>query len=112
MLVTHRRVEVMANEASSIAVRVQFMGDLPALTGQRTLVVTLPESSTVGDLMKSLSKSYGDAFTCRVFSAPGTLHHYMVVFLNGQNIEEVGGFRATLADSEVEVVMLPMFEGG
>ena len=102
----------MATEESTMDVRVKFMGDLPAVLGRRNLVVNLPEGSTVGDLLAFLSKSYGEPFVCRVFSSPGTLHHYMVLFLNGRNIKEVGGFAARLGDSEVEVVMLPMFEGG
>lgn len=99
-------------EQSTIPVRVKFMGDLPALIGGRNLVVTLPEGSTVGDLLESLSKSYGDPFRHRVFSGPAALHHYMVVFVNGQNIKDLGGFAAKIGESEVEVVMLPMFEGG
>jgi molybdopterin converting factor small subunit len=97
---------------SIIAVRVKFMGDLPAVTGQRNIVVNLPEGSSVGDLLWSLSKIYGDPFRCRVFSGPATLHHYMVVFVGGKNMKEIGGFAAKLGDSDVEVVMLPMFEGG
>ena len=88
------------------------MGDLPALIGRRNLTVNLPEGSTVGDLLASFSKSYGDAFTHRVFSGPSALHHYIVIFVNGQNIKELGGIAARLGDSDVEVVMLPMFEGG
>ncbi len=99
-------------EEATIAVRVKFMGDLPALTGQRNIVVQLPEGSTAGDLLYSLSKTYGDPFRCRVFSGPATLHHYMVVFLDGKNMKELGGFAAKLGNSDVEVVMLPMFEGG
>ncbi len=95
-----------------LAVRVKFMGDLPALTKTRYLVVTLPEGSTVGDLLNSLSSTYGEAFTSRVFSCSGRLEHYVVVFVDGQNIEEMGGFGAKLGQNEVEVVMLPMFEGG
>jgi len=102
----------MAKDVSTIGVKVKFMGDLPALIGKRELVVTLPEASTVDDLLASLSKSYGDPFTLRVFSDPGKLHHYMVVFLDGQNIEDLGGLAARLGESQVEVVMLPMYEGG
>ena len=93
-------------------VRVKFMGDLPAVIGQRNVVVPLPDGSTVDDLLAWLSASYGEAFTCRVFSQPGTLHHYMVVFVNGQDIRDAGGFATRLGEGEVEVVMLPMFEGG
>ena len=105
------RAEAMA-EPQTIAVRVKFMGDLPALVGRRNLVVTLPEGSTVGDLLGSLTTTYGDPFRHRVFSGPATLHHYMVVFVDGRNMKEVGGFSAKLENSDVEVAMLPMFEGG
>jgi molybdopterin converting factor small subunit len=99
-------------QQATIPVRVKFMGDLPAIIGRRNLVVTLPEGSTVGDLLHSLSATYGDAFRHRVFSGPTALHHYIVIFVDGQNIKELGGFAVKLSDAEVEVVMLPMFEGG
>lgn len=99
-------------EQSNSAVRVKFMGDLPALIGRRTLALPLPKGSTVGELLARLSSAYGDAFTHRVFSGPGTLHHYIVIFVGGRNIKELGGLSAPLGDGEVEVVMLPMFEGG
>jgi len=102
----------MVMDGSTIAVSVKFMGDLRALFRQRDLVVPLPKGSTVGDLLASLSSSYGEAFTCRVFSGSGKLHHYMLLFLNGENIKELGGLAARLEDSAVEIVMLPMFEGG
>ena len=105
-------VKGMAREDATIAVKVRFMGDLRALFREREVIVHLPKGSTVKDLMESLSNSYGEPFTCRVFSGPGTLHHYMLLFLNGQNIAEAGGMAARLGDSEVELVMLPMFEGG
>ncbi len=99
-------------EGSTIAVKVKFMGDLRALIREPDSVVTLPEGSTIADLMNSLSESYGEPFTRRVFSSPGTLHHYMLLFLDGRDIKEMGGMAATLGGGEVEVVMLPMFEGG
>ncbi len=102
----------MTAEGCTITVPVKFMGDLPAVIGRRDLVVTLPEGSKVGDLLVSLSKSYGDDFTSRVFSGPAKLHHYMLVFVDGENIKELGGFAAGLRDGEVEVIMLPMFDGG
>lgn len=93
-------------------VHVKFMGDLPALIGQRLVVVNMPEESTVGELLGTLSETYGDPFRSRVFSEPSKLHHYMVVFVNGKNMQELGGFSAKLDEGEVEVIMLPMFEGG
>lgn len=101
-----------AAERSTITVRVKFMGDLPSITGQRSLRVTLPQGGTVADLFASLSGSYGSDFTRRVFSGPARLRHTMLVFVDGENIKQRGGLAARLGDSEVEVIMLPMFGGG
>ena len=99
-------------EAPLILIKVKFMGDLRAVVKKRDLEMTLPKGSTVGDLLTFLSDSFGDPFTSWVFSGPGKLHHYILIFLNGQNIKDVGGLGARLGDSEVEIIMLPMFEGG
>ncbi len=105
-------METIVAEPSTLAVRVTFMGELPSIIGQRGLQVALPEGATVGDLLESLSKTYGDKFTCRVFSGPAKLHHTMLIFVDGENVKERGGLAAKLGNSEVEVIMLPMFGGG
>ena len=105
-------MKTTVSQQSSLAVRVTFMGGLQAITGQRQLQMTFPEGATVTDLLASLSDRYGDAFTCRVFSAPGKLEHTMLIFVDGENIKACGGLAATLGNSEVEVIMLPMFAGG
>jgi hypothetical protein len=97
---------------SKLAVRIKFMGDLPAVIGQRSLGLELPAGNTVGDLFALLSESYGEAFTLRVFSRPGKLHHYMLVFVDGKDIKGSGGLDAKLGNGEVDVVMLSMFVGG
>src|ERR1035437_6738564 len=102
----------MAMERPTVAVKVRFMGDLRAVIPEKDLVVTLPQGSTIEDLLAFLSKTYGKPFSDRVFQSEGKLHHYIVVFLNGENIRDVGGFAAKLGDNEVEVYMLPTFEGG
>ncbi len=99
-------------EQSSLAVRVKFMGEMPALIGQRSLEVVLPREASIGDLLASLSKTYGDAFKCRVFCGPEKLHHTMLIFVDGENIKGRGGLAAKLGNGEVEVIMLPMFGGG
>ncbi len=95
-----------------IDVQVRFMGDLPSVVGRRDMIVTLPRDNTVGDLLASLSKSFGAAFTSRVFARPDKLEHTVVVFVNGENIDGHGGFATRLGEGDVEVVMLPMFGGG
>ena len=55
---------------------------------------------TVRDLLKLLSETYGEAFTSRVFSAPDKLHHYILVFVDGENIKGHGGLDAKLAKGD------------
>jgi molybdopterin converting factor small subunit len=105
-------MDAMAAKQSTRAVQVTFMGELPSLIGQRKLLVTMREGATVGELLESLSGTYGDAFTCRVFCGPAKLHHTMLIFVDGENIKQCGGLAAKLGGGEVEVIMLPMFGGG
>ena len=105
-------MEALATNEATLSVRVAFMGELPSLVGRRNLQASLPQGATVADLLEFLSATYGDAFTCRVFCSSGILHHTMLIFVDGENIKERGGLAAKLGDSEVEVIMLPMFGGG
>ncbi len=88
------------------------MGDLPAVVGTRILKLSLPEACTVSGLLAHLSDTYGEAFTSRVFSGAGKLHHYIIVFVDGVKVQGPAGFEQTLGNGEVDVVMLPMFGGG
>src|SRR3990172_13032938 len=99
-------------EKEQLAINVKFMGDLRALLQRRTLTVTLPQGSTVGDLFASLCGNYGEPFSSRVFTHSGALQHYILVFLNGQNIKDVGGLAAGVGGGGVGGVMLPLFGGG
>ena len=105
-----KRTPVSAGETNDIQVR--FMGDLPSIVGCRDMTVNLSPDNNVGDLLASLSESFGPAFTQRVFSGPNKLEHTVVIFVNGKNIDRHGGFAVRLGDGDVEVVMLPMFGGG
>jgi molybdopterin converting factor small subunit len=97
---------------SMLSIRVKFMGDLPAVTGQRQIEVELPKGSNLGDLLAWLSNTYGEAFVSRVFSGPAKLEHTVLLFVDGENVKGPESFDVKLGDSEVDVVMLPMFGGG
>lgn len=99
-------------EINTVNVKVKFMGDLRTIVGMRETTTDLPMGSTVKDLLTSLSSSYGERFTSRVLNKLGNLEHYVIVFLDGQNIKELKGLETTLGEGEVEILMLPMFEGG
>ncbi len=100
-------------QRSGITVRVRFIGDLPAITGQRARTVILPEGATVGSLLESLVRIYGPDFSPRLFSRPGKLHHTIFIFVDGEDFNERGGLAAELGESsEVELLMLPVICGG
>lgn len=87
------------------------MGEIRQLIGRHELRLSFPQGATVSDLFASLSVSYGDEFTSRVFSAPDSLRQNMLIFVDGENIKARGGLAAALGN-EVEVLMLHVVEGG
>ncbi len=97
-----------------IGVRVRFMGDLRAVIESGEARLSVPRGTAIGDLLKSLAEKYGDPFAKWLFTGAGDLHHSIVVFLNGENIRDIGGLTVELGEQgdQVEIVMLPMFEGG
>ena len=97
---------------SELEIHIKFMGDLPAVMGSRSLKLRMPAESTVRSLFASLSRTYGEAFTARVFVNPTKLHHYILVFVDGEHLTARDALDASLGHGEVEVVMLPMFGGG
>ncbi len=101
-------------EAQAVGVRIRFMGDLRAVVEARDIKMSVPQGSSVGDLLSSLAEKYGDPFAKWVFTGSGDLHHYILVFVNGENIQDIGGLSTKLGDRDdrVEIIMLPMFEGG
>ncbi len=121
---TRRRTSKKADEAAAISpqgapakdsridVRVKFMGDLPAVVGARSIALSLPAEHTVSDLLAHLSATYGEAFTSRLFSSSGRLHHSIVVFVDETKVQVPAELGKTLGKGEVDVIMLPMFGGG
>jgi molybdopterin converting factor small subunit len=102
---------------NTLTVKVKFMGDLRAIVGKRETTTKLPKGSTVKDLLTALCNSFGDVFSSRILNPKGNLEHYVLVFLDGKNIKDLQGMGTTLRDDgqgvgEVELLMLPMFEGG
>jgi molybdopterin converting factor small subunit len=100
--------------AGDIGVRIRFMGDLRAVVESAEVQLSLPRGTPVGYLLKSLAEKYGDPFAKWLFTGAGDLHHSIVVFLNGENIRDIGGLSVELGQQgdQVEIIMLPMFEGG
>lgn len=100
-------------EASQIDnVKVKLMGDIAGVFGQRDLELAFPSGANVAQLLKGLCDRYGESFTKEVFNAAGGLMPTLVIFVNGEDIKELRGLDTPISGSKVEVVILPIFEGG
>lgn len=93
-------------------VQVSFMGELPAIVGGPSVAVEVADSGSLRDLLARLCAIYGEDFACQIYSAPETLRHTMLVFVDGEDARRRGGLAAPLGSGQVEVIMLPMFGGG
>lgn len=98
--------------ATPVRVRVVLIGELRRLAGRRDAELVLPARSTVGTLGRELKKVCAPAFAERALTTEGDLQSHVAVFLNGQQLEQARDGSAWLGDGEVELMLLPMFEGG
>jgi hypothetical protein len=101
-------------EERATDVRIRFMGEFKALIDSPDIRVSMPRGASMRDLLVALSRKYGDGFSKWIFTGAGDLHHWVLIFVNGENIQDTGGLDAKLGThgDQVEIILLPMFEGG
>ena len=97
---------------SMVAVKVLLMGELRLLAGQRELSLELPEGGTLSDLAGELSAICGKALTDRVLTPRGEFHPHLLIAINGEEVRHVGNGEALISNAEVELMILPIIEGG
>lgn len=100
----------MSSEAGTVKVR--LMGELAGLFRPKELELALPAATTVGEFLRRLRDPYGEAFGKKVFNAAGGLTNGVVIFVNGEDINSMAGLDTALPEGTVELIMLPVFEGG
>ncbi|MEM2835739.1 MAG: MoaD/ThiS family protein [Candidatus Bathyarchaeia archaeon] len=79
--------------------------DLRKIAGAKEVIFELPEESTVKELLENAALKYGK----EIMRAPS--REGVLIILNGQNIEFLGGLNAKLSDGD-RVVILPPVDGG
>ncbi len=97
---------------SMVKVTVLLMGELKRLAGRREVEVELPQGSTVEALAEKLPGLCGPAFSRRAMTKEGALQPHLAVFINGVQMGELGGSQLILTGGQVELMLLPMYEGG
>lgn len=95
-----------------VAVRVVLLGELKRLAGRRQADLRLPARSTIRTLARELGSVCDPAFAERVLTRDGDLQSHVAVFLNGAQIPQGRDGEPELVDGEVELMLMPMFEGG
>lgn len=105
------KVETSA-ERAVVAVKVVLLGELRRLAGRREADLLLPARSTVHTLARELGAVCEPAFAERVLTQDGDLQSHVAVFLNGAQLPETRDGATYLADGQVELMLVPMYEGG
>lgn len=96
----------------SRVVSVKFLGFLRRVAGCREIRVTVDADATVDDLLRTLARTHGEAFSEAVFRAPGEVHTHLRVFLNEEEARPTDRIAPGDSPAEVALLVVPGFEGG
>jgi sulfur-carrier protein len=79
----------------------------PAMGGQNEIAVS---GTTIGEILKELTTTY-PAVTGQLLAEDGSLHRFLNVYVNDDDVRYLGGLEAGVAESD-EVTLLPAVAGG
>jgi len=79
----------------------------PAMGGEASITV---EGSTIGAILSQVTSRY-PAVKGQLLNADGTLHRFLNVYVNDDDVRYLGGLDAPVADSD-EITLLPAVAGG
>ena len=80
--------------------------------GQRLTELDLPQDSTIADLLVSMSKTWGEKLSGKLFDPiTGSVLPYVRIMVNGQTISFLDGMETLLKEGD-EVLILPPVSGG
>ncbi len=96
----------------AVSVKVILMGELGRWAEKREVQVELPQGSTIDTLAKRLCALCGASFARHALTNEGSLQPHVAVFVNGVQIGRLEGTRTVLTDGVVEMMLVPMYEGG
>ena len=95
-----------------LRVKVIFMGEIQRWAGRRDLDLELPAGSMIGALAEKLYSLCGETFAQRALTRDGAFQPHVAVFVNGVQIGRLDGSKTVLTGGKVELMLLPMYEGG
>jgi len=77
----------------------------------RKMFFELQEHSSLGDLLRELTDSYGSAFYKAVCTEEGYSANHVAILVNGSNAAAIGGTAIRLKDGD-DVLFMPILSGG
>jgi len=93
-------------------VKVQYLGPVRVMLDKREEEVEVSLKTTVYELLRKLSNTYGEGFEREVFEDDGgSIRDGLIITVNGRAIGQLDGVRTSLKLGDV-VTLLPLFAGG
>ena len=95
-----------------IRVNIRTILEFTQIFGQARFEVSLPEGSTVGNLLEELSNTWGDELATRLFEPDRSkLLPHIGLMVNGRSISLLQNMETVLQDGD-QVLILPPVGGG
>ena len=94
-----------------IRVDVHFFANVRVMTNEAGVTLSLPEKSSVLDMLEALVGRYSEAFNDYIFSDEGQLNKYVVIIKNGRGVGILDGLATALHDGD-SIAILPAVGGG
>jgi len=86
--------------------------ELKKICGQREFELSIPQGSTVRDLLSSMVNKWGDKLSAHLYKqATDSILPHIRLMVNGRSIEFLKGMETVLQDGD-EFQMLPLVGGG
>ncbi|MCM2284035.1 MAG: MoaD/ThiS family protein [Desulfobacula sp.] len=91
-----------------ITINVRTSMALSEILGNWKFQVSLPQTSTFGDLLNQLTQTHGDELKPYLFETDGkTLASHIMFMVNGRNIRFLNKEKTVLQDNDEITILLP-----
>ena len=99
--------------ASVLEAKVRFFGPVRGLVGKKEQVIILEQGATVRSLLDELARSNSSEFRRYVVIEGSTLNPALMVFLNGESLDEIQNLDAPMpAEASIDVMLASPLLGG
>ncbi|MFO8017843.1 MAG: MoaD/ThiS family protein [Promethearchaeia archaeon] len=92
-------------------VKIKFLSLLKDLIGSEEIELSIPENSTIKELLEELNSQYGEKFKDILYEKPNKLNKGILIGLNGKNIRDIDNLD-TKIEAEDEITFMPAIAGG